>query len=128
MKKMIFLVFGLIGLSLSAQAQLENYSIQMPPQSGPVLVGGGAPVYTPVAYDQPVAYLQPVVYNAPVQYFAPVQYLAPVYYNAAPAPDPAVFCGPMPSCSYGCSYSSVQVIRFGGGQARQQGYSFGSGR
>lgn len=116
MKKLILIFLGLAGASLAARAQSDDMAIQLPLPGGPVLVGGAAPVYTPVVYDQGATY------NAPVQYYAPVQYNAPVYYNTSPYPPAAYPCVPPYCANY--SGSTVQVIPFGRGQARQQGYNF----
>ena len=116
MKKMIFTLVGLASAICTAQAQLENTSFYLTPPGGPVIVGGAAPVYTPVVYDQGVTY------NAPVQHYAPVQYNAPVYYNTGPYPPMPVPCVPA-NCANYCG-STIQVIPFGRGQAVQQGYNF----
>jgi hypothetical protein len=116
MKKLILILIGLVAANLTAQAQLENTLIYLAPPGGPVLVGGATPISTPVVYDQDVTY------NAPVQYYAPVQYNAPVYYNTVPVLSAPVACV-QPFCAAYPS-SSVQVVPFGRGQARQQGYAF----
>ena len=124
MKKLTLMVLGLLCASLTANAQLENYSISIPAASGPVLVGG-APTE-----PAPIVYTQPVVYTAPVQYFAPVVYNAPVIYSAPPvAPvlcSSPVNCAPSACGDYDCS--TVQVIPFGHRQAYQQGYAFNARR
>lgn len=116
MKTLIVILVGLASAICPAQGQLENTSFALPPQGGPVIVGGAAPVYTPVVYDQGVTY------NAPVQYYAPVQYNGPVYYNATPYPSTPVPCVPPECANY--SGSTVQIIHFGQGQAHLQGYNF----
>ena len=121
MKKMILTLVALAGISLGAQAQLENWSITLPPDSSPIITGGASPIYTPVVYDQPV------VYNAPVQYYAPVVYYAPVIYNTAPMPPPQPVVCAQPDCSP-YDYSSVQVIRFGAHQGYSHGYHFNARR
>jgi len=149
MKKLFLALLGIAGASLAAQAQSDGIHYYLPPDTRPILVGGAAPVYAQPVYNQQVTYVTPVQYDAPVQYVAPVQYSAPVQYNApvqyyapvtyAPVvengpvyytPDPCeaepVCFAPTDCVDY--SYSTVQVIVFGQGQACQQGYSFGAGR
>jgi hypothetical protein len=116
MKKLMLILIGLAGTAFAAQAQLENTSFILPPEGGPIIVGGAAPIATPVVYDQGVTY------NAPVQYYAPVQYNGPVYYNTSPYPPTPVPCVPPVCANY--SGSTIQVIPFGRGQAVQQGYNF----
>lgn len=107
-------------MGFTASAQLENTSVTLPPDNGPVLVGGAMPVYTQVVYDEPVAY------NAPVQYYAPVVYNAPVFYNTGPVVVQPAVCQPV-DCADN-SGSTVQVIVFGRAQACQQGYQFAARR
>jgi hypothetical protein len=120
MKKLILILLALVGTGFTASAQLENTTITLPLDNGPVLVGGAMPVYAQVVYEEPVAY------NAPVQYYAPVVYNAPVFYNTGPAVVQPVVCQPV--CCADNSGSTVQIIAFGRAQARQQGYQFAARR
>ncbi len=143
MKKLFLALLGIAGASLTAAAQSDGFTVRLPADNSPIIVGGVAavnpqPYYAgQVTYDTPVQYVAPVQYNTPVQYNAPVQYYAPVTY--APVVENAPVYYDTEPCDAGCDeyvpadcgdyyYSSVQVIVFGQGQACQQGYSFGAPR
>jgi hypothetical protein len=144
MKKLFLALLGIASVSLTAQAQSDSVAIHWQPDNSPILVGGAAPVYVepvvnqqviyspPVQYAAPgpsaaqAQYSAPVQYNAPVQYYAPVVVNPPVYYPTSPCQPMPGYCCPARCAGYSCS--TVQVIVFGEGQARQQGYSFGARR
>ena len=81
MKKLFLALLGIAGASLTAAAQSDGFTVRLPADNSPIIVGGVAavnpqPYYAgQVTYDTPVQYVAPVQYNTPVQYNAPVQYI-----------------------------------------------------
>ncbi len=122
-KKILFLLVGVAGWAVCAQAQSDDMVIYRPLFDGDVIVAGAEPTPAP-----PIVYNRPVVYNAPVLYRAPVAYEAPVYGDVSPYDAPAGYQAYQPDDYAGDAGSSVQVIDFGGGQAAEQGYDFGERR
>jgi hypothetical protein len=132
----------LLGTGLLATVAARGQDVAFPGGSDyPNPVVAQAVYCAQAAYQASVIYTAPVVYEAPVVYQAPVIYTAPVYYAQpvgcqastayCPPASTVTFIGGGQACTRNYTAdcdSSVQVIGFGCGQARQQGYQFSSAR